>query len=55
MDHYLSHNTLLKLIQHTYCQAVYNHWTGLVDWIGRMDHWTHSKIALCQVLWSLCV
>jgi len=22
------------------CWAVYNHWTGLVDWTGGQDRWT---------------
>ena len=25
-------------------QAVYNHWTGLVDWTGGMDYWTRSSV-----------
>ena len=24
-------------------QAVYNHWTGLVDWTGGLDWWTDLK------------
>ena len=24
--------------------AVYNHWTGLVDWTGGLDWWTDIKI-----------
>ena len=23
--------------------AVYNHWTGLVDWTGGLDWWTDTK------------
>ena len=23
--------------------AVYNHWTGLVDWAGGLDWWTDTK------------
>ena len=24
-------------------EAVYNHWTGLVDWTGGLDWWTDIK------------
>ena len=37
-------------------KAVYNHWTGLVDWIGGLDWWTDTKIdfKLPNNFWS-CV
>ena len=39
--------------------AVYNHWTGLVDWTGRMDYWTRSKIlksgTIASLVLSICM
>ena len=29
-----------NLIHHACIMAVYNHWTGLVDWTGGLDWWT---------------
>ena len=26
-----------------FVMAVYNHWTGLVDWTGGLDWWTDTK------------
>ena len=30
-----------------WCKAVCNHWTGVVDWTGGLDWWTHSPVELC--------
>ena len=32
-----------SVVSRSPARAVYNHWTGLVDWTGGLDWWTDTK------------
>ena len=43
---WIGQNNVLDLLQTLNAglpKAVYNHWTGLVDWTGGLDWWTDTK------------
>ena len=41
---------LVKSLHDNIKTAVYNHWTGLVDWTGGMHYWTQVFFPFHQIL-----